>query len=59
MKHPFETKSDSFYFVNNDLIMHNKVCFVSLLCLKRAGFFYENLDTHTHTHTQADYSYQA
>lgn len=24
MKHPFETKSDSFYFVNNDLIMHNK-----------------------------------
>eukprot|EP01061_Rhynchopus_euleeides_P041120 TRINITY_DN711_c0_g1_i1.p1 TRINITY_DN711_c0_g1~~TRINITY_DN711_c0_g1_i1.p1 ORF type:complete len:194 (+),score=58.23 TRINITY_DN711_c0_g1_i1:377-958(+) len=24
MKHPFETKSDSFYFVNNELIMHNK-----------------------------------
>jgi len=24
MKHPFETKSDSFYFLNNDLIMHNK-----------------------------------
>ena len=27
MKHPFETKSDSFYFVNNELIMHNKVLF--------------------------------
>ena len=22
--HPFETKSDSFYFVGNKLIMHNK-----------------------------------
>ena len=22
--HPFETKSDSFYFVDNKLIMHNK-----------------------------------
>jgi protein unc-119 len=22
--HPFETRSDSFYFVNNELIMHNK-----------------------------------
>ena len=21
---PYETKSDSFYFVNNELIMHNK-----------------------------------
>lgn len=24
IKHPFETKSDSFYFVDNVLIMHNK-----------------------------------
>lgn len=22
--HPFETRSDSFYFVDNQLIMHNK-----------------------------------
>lgn len=25
--HPFETKSDSFYFVNNKLIMHNKASY--------------------------------
>lgn len=24
IEHPFETKSDSFYFVDNALIMHNK-----------------------------------
>mmetsp|Transcript_45910 Transcript_45910/g.74907 ORF Transcript_45910/g.74907 Transcript_45910/m.74907 type:complete len:179 (-) Transcript_45910:861-1397(-) len=24
LEHPFETKSDSFYFVNDELIMHNK-----------------------------------
>lgn len=24
IKHPFETKSDSFYFVSDRLIMHNK-----------------------------------
>lgn len=24
IKHPFETKSDSFYFVDDTLIMHNK-----------------------------------
>lgn len=24
IEHPFETKSDSFYFVENTLIMHNK-----------------------------------
>lgn len=24
IQHPFETKSDSFYFVDNVLIMHNK-----------------------------------
>jgi len=24
MANPFETKSDSFYFVGNELIMHNK-----------------------------------
>jgi len=24
IKHPYETKSDSFYFVENKLIMHNK-----------------------------------
>lgn len=24
IEHPFETKSDSFYFVDNKLVMHNK-----------------------------------
>lgn len=25
--HPFETRSDSFYFVDNELIMHNKASY--------------------------------
>lgn len=25
--HPFETKSDSFYFVDDELIMHNKASY--------------------------------
>ena len=27
INNPFETKSDSFYFVNNRLIMHNKASY--------------------------------
>ena len=27
IKNPYETKSDSFYFVNNELIMHNKASY--------------------------------
>lgn len=27
IEHPFETKSDSFYFVNGKLIMHNKASY--------------------------------
>jgi hypothetical protein len=27
INHPFETRSDSFYFVNNRLIMHNKASY--------------------------------
>lgn len=27
IEHPYETKSDSFYFVNDKLIMHNKASY--------------------------------
>lgn len=27
INHPYETKSDSFYFVGDDLIMHNKAAY--------------------------------
>jgi hypothetical protein len=27
IEHPYETKSDSFYFVDNRLVMHNKAAY--------------------------------
>ena len=38
MKHPFETKSDSFYFVNGELIMHNKVCILKGVGVVRVAY---------------------
>jgi len=37
IENPYETKSDSFYFVNDKLIMHNKASY-------RVCYFFQNLE---------------
>ena len=47
IENPFETKSDSFYFVNGSLIMHNKASYkvnsTWLRCDKSRKFFFKEI----------------
>lgn len=42
IEHPFETKSDSFYFVNDKLIMHNKASYKYIRETAQAKKSYED-----------------